>query len=478
MKNLLKIKGLMLFALLAVAVSCSETDLAPQIQGISIDNNDLIQVSNTQPTIPVRISASGSSIQSITVNITPVGSTTSVASNSLRNITATDLGSITVNVPFPLPATAPSGQYTISYNLVSDGNTKSTSYIVNVLNYRTVTLSPCTFPNSPLPSGKNVWFQVTAPANTDGEDIWVTGNFEQAAGGSGDWTGGGTAALKMTKVSGSNYCYFIALNLTASSEFKLTRGNWDKRVKDINGNDIDNIKWNSQSLQNYTVGNWSDRVVLPPVTLPLEAIQTGKITVVTDVGSNSDVNKYFLVKKGVTTLDGAISMNRVVGTNKMAAAVAKEVGAQYIVVKDIISKTGLSTFGTERVIVIDGLSNPNNSIITGFKTEFSNFAPIPTNLFIVGDATPGGWNNPVPTPAQQFTNSGNGVFTLTLALLPKEYLLLPTNGSWDTKFGMGGSNSLSGDLVYGGNNFKAPSVAGTYKFTIDTNSGTYTLIKQ
>ena len=102
--------------------------------------------------------------------------------------------------------------------------------------------------------------------------------------------------------------------------------------------------------------------------------------------------------------------------------------------------------------------------------------PIPADLFIVGDATPGGWNNPVPTPSQQFTRLNS--IQYQIASLPmtsaKEYLLLPVNGDWSNKYAVA-SKGLAG-LPAGGffgynyaDNFPSPIVSGNYK--IDVNFG-------
>lgn len=96
---------------------------------------------------------------------------------------------------------------------------------------------------------------------------------------------------------------------------------------------------------------------------------------------------------------------------------------------------------------------------------------LPTNLFIVGDATAGGWNNPVPVPTQQFTRLNSSVFEITLPLIgAKQYLLLPVNGDWTHKFAVanGGLAGLSagGDFGYDlSDNFPGPAASGTYKIT-------------
>jgi starch-binding outer membrane protein SusE/F len=116
-----------------------------------------------------------------------------------------------------------------------------------------------------------------------------------------------------------------------------------------------------------------------------------------------------------------------------------------------------------------------------------------TNLFIVGNATPGGdatgWNNPVPVPAQQFTRVNSCLFELTIPLIAnKSYLLLPVNGSWTDKYGgvvAGNLNNVTADdFKFGGNDMKAPAENATYKLSFNFATGTaagasgrYTVVK-
>jgi starch-binding outer membrane protein SusE/F len=98
---------------------------------------------------------------------------------------------------------------------------------------------------------------------------------------------------------------------------------------------------------------------------------------------------------------------------------------------------------------------------------------LPTNLFIVGDATNGGWNNPVPAPAQQLNRLNSSEWTITLPIVGgKQYLLLPVNGSWDNKYAVNDNSipglSSGGEFGYNfGQNFPGPAASGTY--TITTN---------
>jgi len=104
---------------------------------------------------------------------------------------------------------------------------------------------------------------------------------------------------------------------------------------------------------------------------------------------------------------------------------------------------------------------------------------LPSSLFIVGDATAGGWDNPVPVPSQQLTRVNSAVYEITLPLVGgKEYLLLPVNGDWSHKFAVA-NKSLAG-LSSGGtfgydlsDNFPGPATSGTYKITVNFVTNTF-----
>lgn len=104
-----------------------------------------------------------------------------------------------------------------------------------------------------------------------------------------------------------------------------------------------------------------------------------------------------------------------------------------------------------------------------------------TDLFIVGDATPGGWNNPVPVPSQQLTRLNSSIFEITLSLNGgKHYLLLPVNGSWSNKYAVA-NNSIAG-LSAGGafgynlnDNFPGPAASGTYKISVNFVTNRFTV---
>jgi hypothetical protein len=116
-------------------------------------------------------------------------------------------------------------------------------------------------------------------------------------------------------------------------------------------------------------------------------------------------------------------------------------------------------------------------------TPFTQQHGLPSELYIVGDATPGGWSNPVPVPSQRFTRINSSVFELTVNLAAnKFYLFLPENGNWGKKYGAvdnqaPGIKNTGGPLKPEGQDMPSPDATGTYKITVNFLTNTYTLVR-
>lgn len=111
--------------------------------------------------------------------------------------------------------------------------------------------------------------------------------------------------------------------------------------------------------------------------------------------------------------------------------------------------------------------------------------PVTGDLFIVGSATPGGWDNPVPVPTQQLTKVDATTYSITLPLKGGEfYLILPKNGSWDNKYAVKYDDTPPAGLSDGGDfgfNFAkdipAPATNGTYKIELFFKTGKFKVTK-
>jgi len=146
-------------------------------------------------------------------------------------------------------------------------------------------------------------------------------------------------------------------------------------------------------------------------------------------------------------------------------------------------------FGYDLSSNFPGPANSGKYVITvdfqGGKFSVKPFTGnLPDSLYIVGDATAGGWNNPVPTPSQKFTRDNSSQFEITIPFIGgKQYLFLPVNGSWTHKYAVS-DNTIAG-LANGGDfgfdlssNFPGPSADGTYKVIANFATSKFTVIKQ
>ena len=130
-------------------------------------------------------------------------------------------------------------------------------------------------------------------------------------------------------------------------------------------------------------------------------------------------------------------------------------------------------------------SNVLKFVVTPYAIPPKVAPPTTSKLYLVGSATAGGWNNPVPTPSQQFTQVSPTFYTITVALTGgQEYLFIPLNGDWGHKFACNKTASppdgnAGGDFGFDwSDNFPGPTTTGTYKIDVDFQRGKFIVTKQ
>ncbi len=107
--------------------------------------------------------------------------------------------------------------------------------------------------------------------------------------------------------------------------------------------------------------------------------------------------------------------------------------------------------------------------------------PASKTLFLVGSATAGGWNNPVPVPTQQFTLIDSVTYEGKFYLIGgQQYLALPVNGDWSNKYSVANNNAYGlangGDFGFNlSDNFPGPAVTGLYTIRFDFQAGKFTV---
>ncbi|MCF1715795.1 SusE domain-containing protein [Flavihumibacter sp. RY-1] len=181
---------------------------------------------------------------------------------------------------------------------------------------------------------------------------------------------------------------------------------------------------------------------------------------------------------------------------KASVSVNRELSRSFTVSQfnDVLQNTMLLAAGKEHNLEVRVRASIGNTATAVFSNSISikatpyalppKIAPPTTGaLYIVGSATPGGWNNPVPVPSQQFTRVSETLYEITLDMVGGgAYLLIPTNGQW-AKYNVN-DDTIPG-IAEGGDFFRegskdipGPAAAGTYKITVDFQRGKFTVVKQ
>lgn len=129
-------------------------------------------------------------------------------------------------------------------------------------------------------------------------------------------------------------------------------------------------------------------------------------------------------------------------------------------------------------------SNTVKIKVTPYVTPPKVMPPASKMLFIVGNATAGGWGNPVPAAAQQFAMIDSVTYQGTFFLNGgNSYVLLPVNGKWDTKYNIADASvaKISEGGVFGPNmgnsNIPAPAATGMYTIKVDFQNGVFSVTK-
>ena len=224
------------------------------------------------------------------------------------------------------------------------------------------------------------------------------------------------------------------------------------------------------------------------VPLTLVPSSTNPITLLVANASNTAISfNWNSTPYGTNTINYALQFDTV-GGNFVSPQVIKYGTAltSSILVNDLNNAAiaagvqGGSTKNMEfRVVSYLGTSYATQMVLSNTVViKVTTFTPVPPALYIVGDATPGGWSNPVPTPSQQFTRIDAVSYGIVVNLTAgKSYLMLPLNGDWSHKYG--GASATGGQLLSDnavpGSNTPAPATSGMYQIVVNFQTGTYTV---
>jgi hypothetical protein len=313
--------------------------------------------------------------------------------------------------------------------------------------------------------------------------FYMPGNYQTATGNGDNWTPGNAPELiRDVRPEAMNKLYYIYLYLPANSEFKVTQGrDWAINYGGTNNNlvaggsnfsvstagvyrisiDRANMKYDIREGRMGFVGGatgagWSPSSAFPNYALghPEKNLFVG----LTDL--NSAGGWKLIDNNDWNNGDISASNARSYGANGGSGSTMQINGPN---MPDVAST------GRYRVIW-DGRD------VNNIKYEIHPAA----EMRVVGNGITGvpDWN---PGGSPQMTYSGNGVWTLTLALDANEDIKFLAGNAWgafDYEDNSGGSQSVGTPRRIkwdGGPNFKTPAVAGTYTITLDEKNQTVTI---
>ena len=314
--------------------------------------------------------------------------------------------------------------------------------------------------------------------------FYMPGGYQGSTGNGNDWDPATAPELiRDLRSSVLNKMYYIYLYLPAGAEFKFTQGRaWDVNYGGTGGV----LSTGGANLTVPTAGYY--RISINRVTLQYD-IREGRMGFVGGAtGANwnppsvfptyamgQPANNLFVGLTDFTTggwklidnnawNDGsnAVGETRSYGTASGSGSTMEVNGANF---------ADITTAGRYRVIW-DGRD------VNNIKYEMSPA----TEMRLVGDGiNQVGVNDWDPPTSPNMTYSGNGVWTITVALKAgKDIKFLAGNawGAFDYEDNSGGSAAVGTARKIkweGGSNFKTPAVAGTYTITLNENAQTVTI---
>jgi len=314
--------------------------------------------------------------------------------------------------------------------------------------------------------------------------FYLPGSYQAATGNGADWDPPTAPELiRDLRAPVFNDMYYIYIFLPAGAQFKVTQGrDWAVNYGGAGGN----MSLNGANFSVATAGVY--RVSINRTTLKYD-IRAGRMGFVGDAtGAGWNPPNVF-----PTYGMGAPATNLFVGLTDFVPNGWKLIdNDQWNDGSNSVGETRSygSTGGDGSAMVVNGANFPN--ITTGGRyrviwdgRDVNNikyfFSPA-TEMRLVGDGiNQGGVNDWDPPTSPQMTYNGNGVWTITIGLKANKDIKFLAGNAWgalDYEDNSGQSQAIGTPRKIkweGGNNFKTPTVAGTYTITLNEYAQTATI---
>ena len=315
--------------------------------------------------------------------------------------------------------------------------------------------------------------------------VYLPGGYQSSTGNGTDWTPGNAPELiRDLRSPVFNKMYYTYIYLPAGASFKITVGrSWDINYGGSGGNLVFN---SSTNLTVVASGFYRISVDISTLKYDIRAGRMGFVGGSTGAGWNPPgVFPTYAMGNAATNLFVGLSNFTLGGGWKMIDNDAWNSGSNAV---DETRSYG-SAGGDGSTLETNGSNNFGDFATAGRyrviwdgrdRDNVKYFRSPASEMRVVGDGMAAFpvWN---PGGSPQMTYAGNGVWTISLALVAgKEIKFLAGNdwGAFDYEDNSGGSTATGTARAIkweGGDNFKTPTTSGTYTITLNENLQTVTI---
>lgn len=314
--------------------------------------------------------------------------------------------------------------------------------------------------------------------------VYLPGGYQSSTGNGNDWDPGTAPELiRDLRSSVFNKMYYIYIYLPANAEFKITVGrSWNVNYGGSGGNlsggganltvaaagfyrvsvDISALKYNITTGRMGFVGGATGAGWNPPGVFPTYALGNSGTNLFVGLTNFTSGGWKLIDNNAWNNGSNTVDETRSYGTPGGDGSTLEVNGANF---------NDYPSAGRYRVIW-DGRDRDNIKYFTSPGTE----------MRVVGDGiNQAGVNDWDPPTSPQMTYVGNGVWTITITLKANKDIKFLAGNAWgafdyEDNSGQSQATGVPRSIRWeGGNNFKTPTVAGTYTITLNENLQTVTI---
>jgi starch-binding outer membrane protein SusE/F len=314
--------------------------------------------------------------------------------------------------------------------------------------------------------------------------FYVPGGYQGATGNGNDWDPATAPELvRDLRTPVYNKLYYAYMYFPAGAEFKITQGrSWDVNYGGTGGD----LAQNGSNFSVTTAGVYRISFDLANMKYDIRPGRMGFVGGATGAGWNPpNVFPNYAM--------GAPSNNLFVGLTDFTTDAWKMIdndswndGSNTVTETRSYGSNG----GDGSTMEVNGPNFPNITTAGRYRAIWDGrdadnikyFISPATEMRLVGDGIDqAGVNDWDPPSSPQMTYSGNGVWTITIALKANKDIKFLAGNAWgafdyEDNSGQSQATGVAKKIKWeGGDNFKTPTVAGTYTITLDEKAQTVTI---